>query len=70
MYPTILGQVAQDHVRSLIREADAVRLARAATGPRPSPGLRRRLGLKLIALGSRLAPEQTRNVVRIHGGRF
>lgn len=69
MHPVLLGQVAHDHVRSLIQEADAARLARAATAGRPSPGLRRRLGLRLIAAGNRLAPEQPCNVVPIHGGR-
>lgn len=80
MHPVMLGQVAHDHVRSLIEAADAARLARAAAPSRPSPGLRRRLGLALIAAGERLAPVGVEdsalggavspcNVVRIHGGR-
>jgi hypothetical protein len=80
MHPVMLRHVAQDHVRSLIEAADAARLARAAAPSRPSPGLRRRLGLRLIAAGQRLAPSavepsalggtvQPGNVVRIHGGR-
>lgn len=70
MYPTIHGQVAQDHVRSLIAEADAARLARSAVSERPSPGVRRRIGLHLISLGTRLAPEAPRHVARVHGDRY
>lgn len=66
MHPVMLDQVARDHVRSLVGEADAARLARRAA--RPSPGIRRRVGLALIAFGERLAPEAPCNVVRIHGG--
>ncbi|MDQ3981644.1 MAG: hypothetical protein M3271_03065 [Actinomycetota bacterium] len=69
MHPLILGQVARDHVHSLIEEADAVRLAHSIAGPRRPRGIRRRLGLGLIALGSRLAPGQPCNVVRIREGR-
>ncbi len=69
MHPVILGQVARDHVHSLIEEADAVRLAHSVAGPRRPRGIRRRLGLGLIALGGRLAPEQPRNVARVEGGR-
>ncbi|HEX2294118.1 MAG TPA: hypothetical protein VHN37_02290 [Actinomycetota bacterium] len=74
MHPDILGLVAQDHVRCLIDDADAARLAalaRSAYGPRP--GLRRRVGLRLIAAGERLAPEAPANVVRLfptHGRRI
>ena len=68
MHPEILGLVARDHVRSLIEDADAARLAAAATRG-PASGLRRRLGLRLIAFGSRLAPEPTHNVFHIHGRR-
>lgn len=63
MHPVILGEVAHDHVRSLILEADAARLARAALEDRP--GLRRRTGLRLISLGERLAPECPQNVIHI-----
>lgn len=69
MHPTLLGQVAQDHVRSLILEADAARLARTALGEASRPGLRRRTGLRLIALGERLAPECPQNVFPLRGGR-
>ena len=55
MHPVMLRQVAHDHVRSLIEAADAARLARVAAPSRPAPGLRRRLGLTLIAAGERLA---------------
>ncbi|MDQ4125784.1 MAG: hypothetical protein M3134_09320 [Actinomycetota bacterium] len=69
MHPTLLGQVAQDHVRSLILEADAARLARTAQGEAARPGLRRRAGLRLIALGERLAPECPQNAFPLRGGR-
>lgn len=65
MHPSILGQVAQDHVRSLIAEADAARLARSVTTTPPS--LRRRVGLRLIAAGERMAPECPQSMVRIGG---
>ena len=69
MHPELLGQVAQDHVDSLIAEAEAARLARTSLLSRPPrPVLRRRVGLRLIALGERLAPECPQNVVHIHGG--
>lgn len=68
MHPVLLGQVAHDHVRSLILEADAARLAAAALGDRP--GLRRRAGLRLISLGERLAPECPQNVIPLRGGRI
>ncbi|MDQ3914175.1 MAG: hypothetical protein M3323_02425 [Actinomycetota bacterium] len=69
MHPVILGQVAQDRVRSLIEEADAGRLAHLAA-PRPrSPRLRRRLGLGLIALGNKLACEEARGLAGLPGGR-
>ena len=61
MHPVILGQVARDHVSSLVAEADAARLARIASASRP--GLRRRVGLRLIAAGERLAPECPQTVV-------
>ena len=64
MHPVILGEVARDHVRSLVHEADAARLARAAAAARPP--LRRRVGLRLIAAGERLAPECPKNVVPTH----
>ena len=57
MHPVLLGHAAQDHVASLIHEADSARLARTAAGA-SSPGLRRRLGLGLIAVGSKLACER------------
>ena len=70
MHPAILGLVAQEHVRSLVLEADAVRLARlAAASQPPRPGLRRRAGLRLIAAGERLAPECPQNVLPLRGGR-
>ncbi len=70
MHPTILGQVAQDRVRSLIEEADAGRLARLAAGPpHRAPRLRRRLGLGLIAAGNRLACERDPGVAGLPGGR-
>lgn len=70
MHPVLLGEVAQDHVRSLIDRADAARLARIATASRaPRAPLRRRLGLRLIAVGERLAPECPKNVVPLRGGR-
>lgn len=69
MHPTLLGQVAQDHVRSLILEADAARLARTARGDAPRPGLRRRAGLRLISLGERLATECPQNVIPLRGRR-
>ncbi|MDQ3953779.1 MAG: hypothetical protein M3279_12590 [Actinomycetota bacterium] len=73
MHPTILGQIAHDHVDSLIAEADAARLARAALeGRPPRPRVRRRVGLRLIALGERLAPECPQNMIHLdpaHGGR-
>ncbi|HEV2757510.1 MAG TPA: hypothetical protein VG318_17235 [Actinomycetota bacterium] len=68
MHPVILGQVAQDHVRSLIEEADANRLGRIAGGSR-SPRLRRRVGLGLIAVGNRLACEPARGLAGVPGGR-
>jgi hypothetical protein len=69
MHPVIVGLVAQDHVRSLIAEAEAVRLARAAA---PRLPFRRRLGLRLIATGERLAPQCPGNVVAlpVRGGRI
>lgn len=70
MHPIVLGQLAHDHVDSLIHEADAARLARAALADTPRHGLRRRTGLRLIALGERLAPECPQNVVHIHQGRI
>lgn len=72
MHPSTLGQVAQDHVHSLIAEADAARLARAARAARAEStrhGLRRRVGVRLISFGERLAAECPDNVVPIHGGR-
>jgi hypothetical protein len=67
VHPVFLGQVAHDHVRSLIHEADSARLARAAAAARPS--LRRRAGLRLIAAGEWLAPERPRSVAHFRGGR-
>ncbi|HEX2196130.1 MAG TPA: hypothetical protein VHJ76_04315 [Actinomycetota bacterium] len=64
MHPVLLGEIAEDHVRSLIHEADAARLARSSTTRRPD--LRRRLGLRLIAAGERLAPDSTRPLPAIH----
>ena len=70
MHPAILGLVAQEHVRSLVLEADAYRLAELATASQPPrPGLRRRTGLRLIAAGEWLAPECPQNVVPLRGGR-
>lgn len=69
MHPSTLGQVAQDHVHSLIAEADAARLARAARAGSTPHGLRRRVGVRLISFGERLAAECPDNVVPIHGGR-
>ncbi|HEX2058866.1 MAG TPA: hypothetical protein VHI71_10925 [Actinomycetota bacterium] len=70
MHPTILGQVAHDHVDTLIARADAARLARVALEARPPrPRLRRRVGLRLISLGERLAPECPQNVIHLPGGR-
>ena len=80
MHPVLVSQVAHDHVHSLIDAADAARLARTAALSRPAPGLRRRLGMRLIAAGERLAPSEVENSapggaaprcngVRIHGGR-
>lgn len=63
MHPTLLGQVAQDHVRSLIAEADAARLARSLD----TPSLRRRVGLRLIAAGERLAPECPHGAIHVEG---
>ena len=70
MHPVILGQVAQHHIRSLVEEADADRLAHLArAGHRaPSPRLRRRVGLGLIAVGNRLACDD-RGLAGIPGGR-
>ena len=67
MHPVILGQVAQDHIRSLIEEADADHLARIA-GPRSSR-LRRRVGLGLIAAGNKLACEPAHGLAGVPGGR-
>ena len=64
MHPVFLGQVAHDHVDSLIREAEAARLARAARSETPRHSLRRRTGLGLIALGERLAPECPEKMAR------
>lgn len=70
MHPSILGLVAQEHVRTLILEADAVRLARLAVASQPPrPSVRRRMGLRLIAAGEWLAPECPQNVVPLRGGR-
>lgn len=72
MHPVILGLVAHDHVRSLIEEADAARLARDAVAGTARHGLRRRAGLGLIALGERLAPDCPQNVIGVRptpGGR-
>lgn len=63
MHPVIVGQLAQERVRSLVAEADAARLARSAA----SPSLRRRVGLRLIATGERLAPECPQSVIRVGG---
>ncbi|MFN2587080.1 MAG: hypothetical protein ABR613_03020 [Actinomycetota bacterium] len=68
MHPVILRHVAQDHVRTLIEEADRHRLARLAPARR-SPRLRRRLGLGLIALGNRLACDGPRGLAGVRGGR-
>ncbi len=66
MHPAILRLVAQDHVRSLVAEADAARLARsAAASSRPRSALRRRVGLRLIAAGERLAPQCPQNGVPV-----
>ena len=65
MHPDILRQLAEDHVRSLVTDADAARLARSVAAP--SPSLRRRVGLRLIAAGERLAPECPGNVIHLHG---
>lgn len=67
MHPVILGDIAHDHVSSLICDADDARLARLALGDRP--GLRRRAGLRLIALGERLAPECPQSALPLRGGR-
>ena len=63
MHPSLIGQVAQDHVRSLIDEADAARLARTIE----TPSLRRRVGLRLIAAGERLAPECPGGAIHVEG---
>jgi hypothetical protein len=68
MHPTLLEQVAQDHVRSLVQEAEAARLARLAT-VRHLPRLRRRVGLGLIAAGNRLACDTARGLAGAPGGR-
>ena len=65
MHPEILRQLAQEHVRSLVSEADAARLARSVATP--SPSLRRRVGLRLISAGERLAPECPQNVIHLQG---
>ncbi len=64
MHPVFLGQLAQDHVRSLMEEAEVDRLVHLAP---TAHGLRRRTGLRLIALGNRLACEQRAGLA--HGGR-
>ena len=69
MHPSVLGQVAQDHVHALIAEADAARLARAARAESSRHGLRHRFGVHLISFGERLV-ECPDNVVPIHGGRI
>lgn len=69
MHPTFLGEVAREHVRSLVHEADAARLARAARAESPHHSLRHRVGLGMIALGERLAPRCPESVARVHGGR-
>lgn len=70
MHPTIMGQVAHDHVESLIARADAARLARVALESRPPrPRLRRRVGLRLITVGERLAPECPQNVIHLDPAR-
>lgn len=70
MHPVLLGQVAQDHIRSLVEEADADRLARLArVGLHThSPRLRRRVGLGLIAVGNKLVCDD-RGLAGIPGGR-
>lgn len=65
MHPVFLGQLAHDHLHSLIDEADAARLAHIAAAERP--GLRRRVGLRLIAAGERLASDCTQTVARPRG---
>lgn len=67
MHPTLLGRVAHDHVDTLLREAEAARLARSVRAG--SPGLRHRAGLRLIALGERLAPECPQSAYPIRQGR-
>ncbi|MDQ3957499.1 MAG: hypothetical protein M3273_04170, partial [Actinomycetota bacterium] len=67
MHPLFLGEAARHHVHSLIEEADSARLARAAAGA-PPPGLRRRLGLGLIAVGSKLAAGDGPPLAGLPGG--
>lgn len=67
MHPVILGDLAQDHVTSLTRAADADRLAHDVAGGGPGV-LRRRMGAGLIALGNRLACDSA-GVAPVHGGR-
>jgi hypothetical protein len=70
VHPVILGQVAQDHIRSLVEEADTDRLAHLARAEQQahSPRLRRRVGLGLIAVGNKLACDD-RGLAGVPGGR-
>lgn len=69
MHPVMLDQLAQDHVCSLVCEAEAARLAREARAESARHGLRERVGLGMIALGERLAPQCPDNAVHLDGGR-
>lgn len=67
MHPTLLGELARDHVRSLAEEADHYRLAHLS--PEARPGLRHRVGVRLISMGNRMTCE-TADLAGAHGGRF
>ena len=68
MHPTLLGELARDHVRSLIEEADHDRLGHLSAEARP--GLRHRVGVRLISLGNRMTCDTAVDLAGVHGGRY